>query len=352
MNKKYSEKLSKPAYTNLGEKEDFEPLFPEKIEENLQNWNILREKLLIRWSKVLGRPSFTNFDKEVEKIEEFEQPYYKATLYKQPTGPETKQKILLMEPKHTPFSPRPCAIVPYYNPDEMAGYNLKEGQPIFKRRNVQFGRHLVQQGYAVVCTEAFPFNTVPEPINNEGFAWWEAASKKLLTDNPHWTGIGKLIWDTKLATDFLLSQKDIDKERVLIIGQSLGGKMSFCAGTLDERIKAIIGSDFGLGWKFTNWSDKWYYGKQIFEKGFTLAHHQLLALHAPSSFLLIGGFADRPASWQYINEAKKVYRLYGKENNVGFFDHNSGHQPTDESIVVAYKWLSEQFNLPELKWEF
>ena len=84
--------------------------------------------------------------------------------------------------------------------------------------------------------------------------------------------------------------------------------------------------------------------------GFTLAHHQLLALHAPRSFLLVGGEADRPASWQYIQEAQKVYRLYGREDAVGFFDHASGHSPTEESLRLAYRWLAEQFSLPEQPW--
>ena len=352
MGKGYSEKLSRPAYENLGELENLEPLFPEGTEESLENWNLLRGKLLGRWKKILGSPSFSDFSKEVEQVDAFEEPDFYGKVYRQPTGPVTKQLLLLMEPKNAPVSPRPGAIVPYYHPDEMAGYNLKEHKLILERKNVQFGLHLVRQGYVVVCHEAFPYNTVPDPESNEGFAWWKAASKKLLEDNPGWTGIGKLIWDTRLATDFLLNRNDIDKEHIVIIGHSLGGKMAFCTGCLDTRIKAIIASDFGIGWKFTNWDTEWYYGKQIYEKGFTLAHHQLLALHAPRSFLLIGGFADRPASWQYINEAKKVYRLYGRENAAGFFDHASGHQPTEESVRTAYKWLAEQFGLPEKKWEF
>jgi pimeloyl-ACP methyl ester carboxylesterase len=246
----------------------------------------------------------------------------------------------------------------------MAGYDLRRRKPIADgdsfqfgqrsttcRRIIQFGRHLVQQGYVVVCTEAFPFNTVPEPQKDEGFAWWQTAAEKLLRDNPNWTGIAKLAWDTRRATDLLLNQPDIDKDRVVVMGHSLGGKMAFYAGVLDERIKAIIGSDFGMGWSFTNWDAPWYLGDQIHRPGFTLAHHQLLALHAPRSFLLIGGAADRPATWQYINEAQKAYKLYGRENAVGFFDHASGHSPTPESLVLAYRWLAEQFDLAEQPWE-
>ena len=116
-------------------------------------------------------------------------------------------------------------------------------------------------------------------------------------------------------------------------------------------MKAIVGSDFGLGFDFTNWDAPWYLGEQIHAKCFTLAHHQLLAIHAPKSFLLFGGEADRPASWQYIIEAQKVYALYGRTDGIGFFDHKAGHRPTEESLHIVYRWLAEQFNLAQYAWE-
>ena len=58
---------------------------------------------------------------------------------------------------------------PLLPPDQMAGIHLDTQEPIAEDRNVQFGRHLVQQGNVVVCTEAFPFNTVPEPQTTEAF---------------------------------------------------------------------------------------------------------------------------------------------------------------------------------------
>ena len=346
-----SQRLSRPELDDLGEKQDLEPLFPGGGQPTLSEWEVRRQALCQQWDAVLGEPSFGDFDKVPEVIDAFEAPDFHGTLYRQPTGPDTRQLVLLMEPTRIKLSPRPGAVVPYYHPDLMAGFDLAARAPLTERDNVQFGRHLVQQGYVVACMEAFPYNTVPEPEEGEGFAWWRAAADRLLADNPGWTGMAKLAWDTRRATDLLLSQPDMDPERTVVIGHSLGGKMAFYAGALDARFKATVSSDFGIGWDFTNWDDPWYLGDQIHAPGFTLAHHQLLALHAPRSFLLIGGEADRPESWQYLQEAQKVYGLYGREHAVGHLYHGTGHQPTDESVRAAYQWLAEQFGVPEQPWE-
>jgi predicted esterase len=233
----------------------------------------------------------------------------------------------------------------------MAGIHLETKRPIEGEDLIQFGRHLVQQGYTVVCTEAFPYNTVSKPDAEEGFVWWQAGAEKLLQDNPEWTGMGRLVWDTSRALDLLLQQDGVDSDRVVVMGHSLGGKMAFYAGSLDDRFAATVSSDFGIGFAFTNWDAPWYLGERIHEPDFPLAHHQLLALHAPRPFLLIGGEADRPASWQYLNEAKRVYDLYGASAALGFFDHASGHRPTEESLRIAYGWLSEQFGLKQRPWD-
>ena len=348
---------SRPPYSNLGPVELLEPIFSMALDQQAENtpdissWQEKRTSLLQRWQTVLGMPDYGAFKQTKEIIDQLEQPGYSGTIFSQATSPDTQQKLLLMEPQLVNLSPRPGMVIPFYDPDRMAGLDLKTQQPIAATPHIQFGRHLVQQGYVVVCTEAFPYNTVPVPENNVGFAWWEQATEKLLAENPNWTGIAKLAWDTSLALDLLLEQPNLAPEQIGLMGHSLGGKMAFYTAAFDQRVKAIVGSDFGLGFGFTNWDAPWYLGNQITSPDFNLAHHQLLALYAPRPFFLIGGEADRPASWQYIIEAQKVYDLYGKKEAIGFLDHASGHRPTEKSLVTAYQWLAEQFDLEPQSWK-
>ena len=342
-----SMRLSRSVGEDLGDDEGLAPILPSGTDATMEQWLALRKDLLSRWRDFLGEPCCDRPDGSAELVDEFETPWARGKVFRQPTGRDSRQLAVVMEPKTASRSPRPAAIVPYYHPDAMAGFDLAGRELIADRPLVQFGRHLTEQGYVTLCVEAFPFNTTPEPEVNEGFAWWQAATDKVLADNPRGTGMGKLVWDTRLATDLLLAQPDIDAERVVAIGHSLGGKMAFYCGCLDERIRAVIASDFGVGYPFTNWDAPWYLGPKIHDPNLDLAHHQLLALMAPRSLLVIAGRFDRPASRQYLNEARKVYDLHGRGHALGIFNHATGHQPTEESIRIAYKWLAEQFGLPE-----
>jgi hypothetical protein len=339
-----SARLARPPADGRGEPQSVAPIFPPEITPSLEAWEDLRERLLSQWRSVVGEPAFDDFDRTAETVDQFASPWADVTVLRQPTGPEQRQQVVLLEPAAASAGPRPAAVVPYYRPGLMAGLDLDQQLPTEERPNVQFGRHLAERGFVVACTEAYPYNTVPEPDSDEGFAWWKAATRKLLRENPEWTGIGKLIWDTSRAVDLLLDRPDVDRERVLAIGHSLGGKMAFYTSAFDERITACITSDFGIAWDFTNWGAPWYFGEQIQREGFPLDGHHALALIAPRSFLMIAGEADRPESWQYIEEAQRVYELYERRNAVGCFLHMTGHQPTEEAVRTAYAWLDEQFD--------
>ncbi|MFT7513079.1 MAG: putative esterase [Candidatus Omnitrophota bacterium] len=344
-----SERLAKPAYESLGKGQQ---LVAFEVGA-LPDWEKERIVLRERWLRLLGTPSFNEDDKKApEIVERFDQPDFRGTLLRQSTGPDTRQLVLLMEPKSAAAGLRPGAWVPFYHPDDMAGFDLKRRTRITRNVTTQFGRHLVQQGYVVVCTEAFPYNIAPGSVEQPGLGQWGVAAKKLLQTHPNWTGMGKLVHDSRRAIDLLLEQPNIDRDRIVAIGHSLGGKMAFYTACLDSRIKATIANDFGIGWDFTNWKDPWYLGDQILADDFPLAHHQLLALHAPRSFLLIAGQTDKPESWQYVHAVKPVYALYGRPHALGMYDHAAGHSPTEEAMRLAYAWLAEQLDWQPSAWSF
>lgn len=315
-------------------------------DDTLDHWLRRRGELRMAWLELLGQPEPLQYDPSPERLGTFAQPGYRGTIYRQPTSPENRQLVWILEPDQPVASPRPAVVIPFYHPHLMLGYDPSTGETLTDRPTVRFAKHLLAQGYVVCCCEAFPFNTVPEPAENVGFAWWQAAAEHLLAEHPRWTGMGKLLHDTRLALDLLLAQPDIDPNRVAAAGHSLGGKMTFYAACLDERIRAAVASDFGIGWQSTNWHNLWYLGDKLAAPGFERVHHELLALMAPRPFLLIAGDVDGVESSPYLEAAREVYRLYGQPEALGCFDHDTGHTPTAEAMGLAWRWLAEVFELP------
>jgi hypothetical protein len=103
----------------------------------------------------------------------------------------------------------------------------------------------------------------------------------------------------------------------------------------------VVSNELGIGLTFSNYSDYWYFGNKIHTLPPGSDQHELIALIAPRPFLLIGGDKyDTEKSWYYINAARAVYKLYGKPENVGYFNHHTGHRPTPDAIWRMNEWLA------------
>jgi predicted esterase len=321
--------------------------------EGLAEWKGKREGLIARWEQALGVPTQSSHLEvnQVEVLEVFMTPEFKGTVLRQRTGPESWQRILLMEPLK--LKGRAAGVVvPFYDPDRMCGYDLKTKAKLGPERNTAFfGLHLVQQGYVVAAVEAYPFNLltpVEQVASKGGMGVWRDAAAKLAKQHPQWTGMGKLTHDTRLAAEVLRGHEAVDSTRIAVMGHSLGGKMAFYAGCLDPRFKAVVASDFGIAWDSTNWGDAWYFGSKLKAmRADGLSHEQLLASAAPTSFFLIAGQYDsQAASGPILDAARKVHLLYGKDDSIEMFDHHTGHQPTWPSLKAAYVWLARRMDMP------
>jgi len=302
------------------------------------------------WMEALGQPRNYDFAPTVTPVETFETPDFHAEFFLQQNGPATRQKLLLLKPLDLKEGEkRPGFVVPFYDPDRMCGYDLVTKKRLPPGREpAEFGLQLVRQGFVVACVEAYPYNLVPDPdgtARKQGLAWWQKAAEKLNTEQPTWTGMGKLVADTRLAVDFLAAQDYVEAARLGIAGHSLGGKMAFYAGSLDERISLIWASDFGMRWEDTNWDAPWYWGAakiEAFRKS-SLEHCALVALH-PVTFILIAGEADGEQTRPQLERAREL----NPDVKIHFINHASGHQPTKESVEKALGIIREEFLFTKL----
>ena len=160
-----------------------------------------------------------------------------------------------------------------------------------------------------------------------------------MKDYPQWSGMGKLVFDTRLIIDVLENDKRVDANKIAIAGHSLGGKIAFYVGCIDPRIKAILASDFGISWEQSNWNEIWYWGEKLEKMQVDgLNHAQLLDIANAKPFVFLAGKYDNNDSLKFLNIAKK-YSQY--PDRLLFINHAKGHRPPIEVLEQAYDFIAK-----------
>ena len=288
------------------------------------------QKTVDLWIKKLGkRTDGSDFPREIRLERRFSAPDFDGELYRQRTEPDVFQRVLLMFPKN--FTGKcPGVLMPFYYPERLAGYELTEPYTPYppEQQLIAWGTMLVKQGYIVCAPETCHLNLTATGERSD-FSRWSRAAAELLRRHPDWTGLGKLIHDARLALDLLAQDPRVDACRLAAAGHSLGGKLAFYTGCMDERIRVMICSDFGIRWQQSNWQEPWYWGEKLqnLQAG-KMEQKELLAAAGKPLFLIAGNFDD---------ESSKSSLQPGD----GFFNHATGHTPTPDSMAKAWQFLAE-----------
>ena len=295
--------------------------------ESKDEWEKQREEIRKQWIAVLGgmpkkkaplKPEFL----EKETLSGFTRQYVR---YQIEDGLFTDGYLL------APTDAKRAPAIVVFHPTTPLNAKGVAGLSSEYAEEKWMGIQLVKRGYVVWCPRNY--------INTDG-ADWKGNAKKVIAAHPGWTGMGRMVWDAIRAADFVETLPNVDKTRIGCIGHSLGGKEALYAPAFDERYKAAVSCEGGIGLKLSNWSDVWYLGDKITKPGFKHENHEVLSLVAPRPFLLIAGNAsDNAKSWAFIEAVKPVYQLYGKPENVGWFNHGLGHRYAPEARVVAEEFL-------------
>jgi dienelactone hydrolase len=212
--------------------------------------------------------------------------------------------------------------------DEIAGVSGPSDMAI--------GAKLAQNGFIVFCPRCFLWQDAAD---------YNEAVARHRERHPQSLGMAKMLYDAMRGVDVLVSLPDVDAERIGACGHSLGAKETLYLAAFDERVKAAVASEGGLGFRSTNWDAPWYLGPAIHDESFPLNHHQLLALIAPRPFLILGGESGRGAadgdrSWPLLEAALPVWMLYGEPVRLALRNHHLGHALPPTEYALLQEWLT------------
>lgn len=317
------------------------PLAPLMVDDQgqpittLQQWQPARAKLREAWLKFLGPMPAERPPVKLEVLKEDRREGCVRQLVRYLAEADEPVEGYLLRPDSKSPVKRSGIVALHQTSnasiEEIAGVSGAEAQHL--------GLQLCRAGHVVFCPRCYLWQTPPK----------YQIDVKTTVDyfrkrHPQTLGMHKMLFDAQRAVDVLVSLPDVDPQRIGAVGHSLGAKETLYLAAFDERVKAGVASEGGIGFTSTNWKDPWYLGPGIQAPDFTLNHHQLLALIAPRPFLVLGGESGRGAadgdhSWPYIEAALPVYRLYGEPPRLGLLNHHQGHSIPDDARAKLMEWL-------------
>ena len=294
-----------------------------------------------QWLQAIGKPNTDQYEKSLKLVKRYDCPDFDGELYMQatgirPNGELTFQRLLMVFPKNL-TGKLPAVAVPFYYPEAALGFDPDTGDELPKFSENPTLLDIVRRGYVAATADAYHLNYIDCPLNRDDFDRWATVSAVLNEEQPGWSGVGKLISDTKLVLDALENDPRVDADRIGIAGHSLGGKMAFYTGCLDPRVKVIMASDFGFGWDQSNWADGWYWGDKLPDmKAQGFDHISLLANAAPKPFCLLAGHYDNEESREMIASVPGYQDYPGR---LFVVNHAIGHRPPRYAAAAGYGFL-------------
>jgi dienelactone hydrolase len=190
-----------------------------------------------------------------------------------------------------------------------------------RQGNSRLFQSLTDKGFAVMAIDLFGFGTRMEEAQH------------FYSRYPEWSKMGKMVSDTRACIDALESFENIDKERIFLLGNTLGGQVALFTAAKDSRVSGLVTV---AAFSPLRASDSryesirtlshshgllprlgWYAEKPA---NSILDYPELISRIAPRPLLIFAPVLDRYTNISAVKEshstAKTAYQMHGKPENL------------------------------------
>ena len=206
--------------------------------------------------------------------------------------------------------------------------------------SLHYAHELAQRGYVCLVPDYPSFGEYPYDFQKQGAHYA--------------SGSMKAIWNNFRGVDLLETLPQVDRNRIGVIGHSLGGHNAMFTAVFDERLKAVVSScgftpfhDY-YGGKVAGWTSDRYlprirdvYGNDPDKIPFDF--YEVVAALAPRGFFsnspVRDGNFDIVGVRKAFANAAEVYALLNATDRLTLVAPDAGHDFPETERLAAYAWL-------------